>query len=227
MNERAALRKSRVGRVVSDVMDKTVVVIVERRVHHPVYHKSVRHVKKFKAHDERNEYKVGDVVRLMETRPLSRTKRWRVAELLHREEVAGTAPVDVAAEVEESLEQAAPVDDAVAVAGVEEPTDESATEPEEEAEVEEDASVAEVEESAEEPAEPEEEAEVEEDSSVAEVEESAEESAEPEEEAEVEGDAAVAEVEESAEESAEPEEEAEVEEDCVGSRSRGVGRGVC
>ncbi|MXW29479.1 MAG: 30S ribosomal protein S17, partial [Chloroflexi bacterium] len=119
MNERAALRKSRVGRVVSDVMDKTVVVVVERRVHHPIYHKSVRHVKKFKAHDERNEFKVGDVVRLMETRPLSRTKRWRVAELLHREEVAEAQQVEATAEVEEELEATA-VDDATTVAEVEE-----------------------------------------------------------------------------------------------------------
>ena len=85
--DREARRKSRVGRVVSDAMDKTVVVAVERRVPHPLYHKSVRRVKKYKAHDEENAYKVGDVVRLLETRPLSRTKRWRVAELIQREEV--------------------------------------------------------------------------------------------------------------------------------------------
>ncbi len=150
MNERAVLRKSRVGRVVSHVMDKTVVVLVERRVHHPIYHKSVRHVKKFKAHDERNEYKVGDVVRLTETRPLSRTKRWRVAELLHREEVVQAQQVDAVAEVEESLEEAA-VDEVTVVAEVgesaEQPTEASAEDAGEA------TAEAEVEESAEEPAE--------------------------------------------------------------------------
>lgn len=97
MTERTTQRKTRVGRVVSAAMDKTVVVAVERRVHHRLYHKSVRRVKKFKAHDEANEYRVGDVVRLIETRPLSRTKRWRVAQLLHRDE---TPEVDFAVEAE-------------------------------------------------------------------------------------------------------------------------------
>ena len=85
MTEQRKQRKVRVGRVVSDAMDKTVVVAIERRVHHPLYHKSVRRVRKFKAHDEVNQYHVGDTVRLVETRPLSKTKRWRVAELIYRQ----------------------------------------------------------------------------------------------------------------------------------------------
>jgi small subunit ribosomal protein S17 len=77
-------RKVRTGVVVSDAMDKTVVVQVEQRKRHPLYAKSVRRTSKLHAHDEANEAKAGDVVRLMETRPLSRTKRWRVVEILER-----------------------------------------------------------------------------------------------------------------------------------------------
>ncbi len=68
------------GTVVSDVNDKTVVVLVERRFIHPLYKKTVRRTKKYHAHDENNEYKVGDVVRIEECRPISRKKRWRVIE---------------------------------------------------------------------------------------------------------------------------------------------------
>ena len=85
-------RKVRVGRVVSDRMDKTVVVAVERRVRHRLYGKSIRHVTKFKAHDEANAYQVGDMVRIVETRPLSKTKRWRVTELLVRQAVPDVSP---------------------------------------------------------------------------------------------------------------------------------------
>ena len=77
-------RKSREGLVVSDKMDKTVVVAVEDRVKHPKYGKVLRRTKKYKAHDEQNECGVGDRVLLMETRPLSATKRWRVAEILEK-----------------------------------------------------------------------------------------------------------------------------------------------
>ena len=70
------------GTVVSDKGDKTVVVRVERRVKHPLYGKIVMQTRKFHAHDERNEAKVGDVVRIVETRPLSKTKRWRLVEIL-------------------------------------------------------------------------------------------------------------------------------------------------
>ena len=77
-------RKTREGYVVSDKMNKTVVVVVEDRVKHPKYGKVMRRTKKYKAHDENNECGVGDRVLLMETRPLSATKRWRVAEILER-----------------------------------------------------------------------------------------------------------------------------------------------
>ena len=77
-------RKTRVGRVVSDKMQKTVVVAIERRVPHPVYGKMVTRTKKLKAHDEQNEAKTGDTVRIMETRPLSKDKRWRVVEIIER-----------------------------------------------------------------------------------------------------------------------------------------------
>ena len=77
-------RKTRVGMVVSDKMQKTVVVSIERRVPHPVYGKMVRRTRKLKAHDEQNEAKTGDTVRIMETRPLSKDKRWRVVEIIER-----------------------------------------------------------------------------------------------------------------------------------------------
>jgi small subunit ribosomal protein S17 len=77
-------RKVRVGVVVSDKMQKTVVVQIERRVPHPVYGKMVTKSKKFKAHDEENSAKTGDTVRIVETRPLSKDKRWRVAEIIER-----------------------------------------------------------------------------------------------------------------------------------------------
>ncbi len=77
-------RKTRVGTVVSDKMDKTVVVRVERRYAHPLYGKQVTRSKKYHAHDEANEYHTGDVVKITETRPLSKLKRWRVSELVER-----------------------------------------------------------------------------------------------------------------------------------------------
>jgi small subunit ribosomal protein S17 len=77
-------RKSLLGRVTSDKMDKTVVVVVERTVRHPLYGKVLRRVKKYKAHDEQNECRVGDQVRIVESRPLSREKRWRVVEIVER-----------------------------------------------------------------------------------------------------------------------------------------------
>ena len=77
-------RKTRVGVVVSDKMDKTVVVAVERRTAHRLYGKEITRTAKYHAHDEENAAREGDVVRIMETRPLSRTKRWRVVEILER-----------------------------------------------------------------------------------------------------------------------------------------------
>ncbi len=81
-----ALRKTRVGNVVSDKMDKTVVVSVETLVRHPVYGRTVKETKKFKAHDEHNQCRIGDKVKIMETRPLSKDKRWRVVEVLEKGE---------------------------------------------------------------------------------------------------------------------------------------------
>ncbi len=79
-------RKTRIGVVVGDKADKTITVQVERRFAHPLYGKQVRKTKKYQAHDEHNEYRVGDKVRMVETRPLSKTKRWRVTELIERPE---------------------------------------------------------------------------------------------------------------------------------------------
>ena len=78
------IRKERVGVVVSDVQDKTIVVNVERRTAHPLYHKVVKVSKKFAVHDENNEARKGDTVRIVETRPLSRNKRWRLVEIVAR-----------------------------------------------------------------------------------------------------------------------------------------------
>ena len=83
-NETRKRRKTRTGIVVSDKMQKTVVVAIERRVAHPQYGKMVTHTKRLKAHDEENSAKTGDTVRIMETRPLSKDKRWRVVEILDR-----------------------------------------------------------------------------------------------------------------------------------------------
>ena len=83
MSERA-FRKTRVGKVVSDKMDKTIVVAVENRVAHPLYKKIVKRTYKLKAHDENNECGIGDLVTIMETRPLSKTKRWRLVEIVER-----------------------------------------------------------------------------------------------------------------------------------------------
>jgi small subunit ribosomal protein S17 len=82
--EERNLRKVMVGKVVSDKMDKTVVVAVETSVRHKVYNKIVKRTYKLKAHDESNECKVGDTVKVMETRPLSKDKRWRVVEIMER-----------------------------------------------------------------------------------------------------------------------------------------------
>ena len=77
-----AFRKTRVGRVVSDKMDKTIVVAVEDSVQHPLYNKIIKRTYKLKAHDEKNECGVGDTVKVMETRPLSKDKRWRLVEII-------------------------------------------------------------------------------------------------------------------------------------------------
>ncbi|ELC8354382.1 30S ribosomal protein S17 [Clostridium perfringens] len=78
------LRKKRLGRVVSDKMDKTIVVAVETKVRHPLYGKTVNRTTKFKVHDENNEARFGDRVLIMETRPLSKDKRWRLVEIVEK-----------------------------------------------------------------------------------------------------------------------------------------------
>ena len=84
MSEQRGLRKTRQGVVVSDKMDKTIVVAITTRVRHPLYGKIVKRTTKLKAHDEENACGIGDTVRLMETRPLSREKRWRVVEIIEK-----------------------------------------------------------------------------------------------------------------------------------------------
>ena len=78
------LRKTRTGKVISNKMDKTIVVAIEEHVKHPLYKKIVKRTYKLKAHDENNECKVGDTVKVMETRPLSKDKRWRLVEIMEK-----------------------------------------------------------------------------------------------------------------------------------------------
>ena len=84
MSEQRGLRKTRVGTVVSDKMDKTIVVAVSTRVRHPLYGKFIKRTTNFKAHDEQNACGIGDTVRVMETRPLSKDKRWRLVEIIEK-----------------------------------------------------------------------------------------------------------------------------------------------
>ncbi|UCH51139.1 MAG: 30S ribosomal protein S17 [Chloroflexota bacterium] len=88
-------RKTRTGRVISDKMDKTVVVLVESLRRHPLYKKVVRHTSKFKVHDETNACKIGDVVKIIETRPLSKDKRWRVVNIISRKEVVEVESAEI------------------------------------------------------------------------------------------------------------------------------------
>lgn len=78
------LRKTRIGVVYSNKMDKTITVTVERKVKHPIYGKFVKKTTKFHAHDEKNECTIGDIVKIMESRPLSKTKRWRLVEVIEK-----------------------------------------------------------------------------------------------------------------------------------------------
>ncbi len=92
MNEK---RKVRFGRVVSNRMDKTVVVAVETPKRHPLYKKSIKRVVKYKAHDKNNECGLGDIVKIIETRPLSGQKRWRVAEIITKGELVKVQPEEI------------------------------------------------------------------------------------------------------------------------------------
>ena len=95
-------RQTKIGRVTSDKMQKTIVVAVESLKQHRVYKRTYKFTTKFKAHDERNEARIGDMVRIEETRPLSKEKRWRLVEILKRAEQT-VAPEQVAAELEQSV----------------------------------------------------------------------------------------------------------------------------
>lgn len=88
-------RKVRIGRVVSDKMDKTVVIAVEIPRHHPLYKKTIKRTAKYKAHDEKNECRAGDKVRIVETRPLSRLKRWQVVEIITKGKVVEIQPREI------------------------------------------------------------------------------------------------------------------------------------
>ncbi|MBN1176418.1 MAG: 30S ribosomal protein S17 [Dehalococcoidales bacterium] len=90
-----AKRKTRFGKVISEKMDKTVIVAVDTPKHHRLYKKTIRRVVKYYAHDEKNQSKVGDVVRIEETRPVSKLKRWRVAEIITKGEIADIKPQEI------------------------------------------------------------------------------------------------------------------------------------
>lgn len=100
-------QKVRIGKVVSDQTDKTVVVAVEWRQRHPLYRKSVRRITRFHVHDEQNVCRLGDQVRIVETRPLSRTKRWRVLEIIARGEVPEVNPQEIGAPGQEVVQATA------------------------------------------------------------------------------------------------------------------------
>lgn len=82
--KRTTQRKTRIGRVVSDKMEKSIVVLIEQRIAHPIYKKIFKQSKKYVAHDENQDAKIGDLVRIMESRPLSKRKRWRLVEIIER-----------------------------------------------------------------------------------------------------------------------------------------------
>src|SRR5688572_24845353 len=121
-------RRSLIGTVVSVKMDKTAVVSVERRRPHPLYRKIVRTTKRYKAHDPRNEAVLGDVVRIEETRPISKQKHWRSAETMTRGNVADIAPRDIGAP-EDALVTAAPVVERPAAPPASEPAAETPAAP--------------------------------------------------------------------------------------------------
>jgi len=99
-------RKTRLGRVVSNKMDKTAVVVVETSRHHPMYKKTMKKLTRYKVHDEKNECAPGDIVRLVETRPLSKEKRWRVTEIVTKAEVIEVRPEEL--EIEPDIVDAKP-----------------------------------------------------------------------------------------------------------------------
>jgi small subunit ribosomal protein S17 len=103
----ASLEKLQLGTVVSNKMDKTVVVRIDRYKRHRLYGKTLRETRRYKAHDEKNECRLGDIVKIAETRPLSREKRWRVVEVVVKGDVAEVAPRDIGANIIEETRAAA------------------------------------------------------------------------------------------------------------------------
>ncbi len=92
----AGKHKVRLGRVIGDKMEKTVIVEVEVAAHHPLYHKSMKKSVKYKVHDEKKESKIGDTVRIIETRPISRDKKWRIGEVVMKGQVVEVKPAEIA-----------------------------------------------------------------------------------------------------------------------------------
>ncbi len=92
----AGKHKEKIGQVISDKMEKTIVVEVETAMHHPLYHKTIKKAIKYKVHDENKISKTGDMVRIAETRPISRDKRWRVIEVINKGEVVEVKPAEIA-----------------------------------------------------------------------------------------------------------------------------------
>lgn len=120
-------RKIRIGEVISDKMDKTVVVAVEWQQRHLKYGKPIKRITRFKAHDEKNECKTGDTVRIEESRPLSKDKRWRVREIVKREELAEVKPEEIDQDIVEGQRAEKEVEDELAQS-----TTESSTQSDEE-----------------------------------------------------------------------------------------------
>jgi small subunit ribosomal protein S17 len=126
-------QKTRVGVVVGDKMSKTVIVAIETFRRHPIYKKNLRRTKRYKVHDEHNTSGLGDLVRIVETRPLSREKRWRVAEVLVKGEVAEVAPKEIDAELIGQVRKVREVEELAPAAAVAEPEAEAPEEAPEEA----------------------------------------------------------------------------------------------
>ena len=108
-NNKNINRKSRLGLVVSDIQDKTVIVNVSRNVRHPIYHKVLKRTKKYQVHDPENRATIGDIVRIEETNPVSKNKRWKLAEVVTDRDVAGIAATEIdstlVTEIEQSTKQ--------------------------------------------------------------------------------------------------------------------------
>jgi small subunit ribosomal protein S17 len=131
----ASLEKLQTGVVVGNKMDKTVIVRIDRQKRHRLYGKTMRVTQRYKAHDEKNECNLGDVVKIAETRPLSREKRWRVVEIVTKGDVAEVAPRDIGANIIEETREAGavaaqPAAQPGAEASADQPADEPATEEE-------------------------------------------------------------------------------------------------